>query len=793
MNRHSLRWKLLPLVLFLQLSLMAAMSYMATDGIASLAREQTGTRVKGLGVELQAALIAPMLERDYPTLNEIATDLLAVGDLDYIVVFDLAGKEMARAGLLQTATVPLPDSSLATSKDVLNVRIPMSQGHVMLGLKITEISTILSRYGVKAISLTLVSGLLAGLVMTLITLWITRRLTGLEQVTQEFGQGNHTARVPPDHHRDEISRLGEAFNRMAVDIEQRVGASIRAEAEAHAALLETGEEHARLDALLANLKIGILFIGRDEKVLYTNPALRRIWLIPPKAVLVGLPADRALVSSANVLSQPDHFSRLVLRTPGTQEISDSTELEMNDGRVITQLCHPVRDRHDRLVGRLWVFEDVTQERHSAEQLIYLAERDGLTGLLNRRRFEGALESTLGDAGRRRNSLALLFFDLDDFKHLNDHFGHRAGDAALTRVANEISSVVRKNEVLARLGGDEFAVLVPEISTIEEAQGLAERIVRAVARLPLSFDGHNLRMTASLGIAIYPDHATNQADLVMRADMAMYQAKASGKNCWRLFDSASDSVSLERLTWNERIQNALDQNLLEMHYQGIHGTDGSLQHLEALMRMKNVDVPGTLISPNNFIPLAEKTGKIMDLDRWAVAAVINELATHPDLPDIAVNISARSLADVSFPRYILDTLESKAVAPRRLLLELTETAAMGDLQDARRFLETLQPAGCRVCLDDFGTGFASFAYLKHIKADVLKIDGQFILGLVNDKGNQSVVRAIVDVARGMGISTIAECVEDADTLALLSGFGIDAAQGYHLSLPHADASSHGAGR
>jgi diguanylate cyclase (GGDEF)-like protein len=450
----------------------------------------------------------------------------------------------------------------------------------------------------------------------------------------------------------------------------------------------------------------------------------------------------------------------------------------------------VRDRHDRLVGRLWVFEDVTQERHSAEQLIYLAERDGLTGLLNRRRFEGTLEATLGEAGRRRNKLALLFFDLDDFKHLNDHFGHRAGDAALTRVANEISSVVRKNEVLARLGGDEFAVLVPDMSTIEEAQGLAERIVRAVARLPLSFDGHNLRMTASLGIAVYPDHATNQADLVMRADMAMYQAKASGKNGWRLFDSASDSVSLERLTWNERIQNALDHNLLEMHYQGIHGTDGKVQHLEALMRMKDQDVPGALISPNNFIPLAEKTGKIMDLDRWAVATVVNELAMHPDLPDIAVNISARSLADVSFPRYILDTLENKKVPPHRLLLELTETAAMGDLQDARRFLETLQPAGCRVCLDDFGTGFASFAYLKHIKADVLKIDGQFILGLANDKGNQSVVRAIVDVARGMGITTIAECVEDADTLAILTGFGIDAAQGYHLSLPHADASSHG---
>ncbi|MDP1606756.1 MAG: EAL domain-containing protein [Rhodocyclaceae bacterium] len=554
------------------------------------------------------------------------------------------------------------------------------------------------------------------------------------------------------------------------------------------ALLETREEHARLDALLSNLKDGILFIGRDDRVLYANPALYRIWLIPPESALVGLPAATALVASANVLAQPDHFSRLVLKTPGTQEISDSTTLEMTDGRVITQLCHPVRDNDHRLIGRLWVFDDVTQERRSAEQLIYLAERDGLTGLYNRRRFEETLERALADTERRSSKVALLFFDLDEFKNLNDHFGHRAGDAMLTRVANEISTVVRKNETLARLGGDEFAVLVPDLADLQEAQGLAERIVRAVARIPFSFDGRNLSMTTSLGIAIYPDHAATLTDLVICADVAMYRAKGAGKNGWRLYDGRPDDLSIERLTWNERLQNALDRDLLVLHYQGIHAPDGRLLHVEALMRMRDEERPDALIAPSHFIPQAERTGKIRELDRWAVAAVVAELARLPGLSAVAVNVSARSLADIDFPGYILDTLARQGVAPRRLLLELTETAAMGDLQDARRFLEALQPAGCRVCLDDFGTGFCSFAYLKHINADVLKIDGQFVRGLADDRANQLVVRAIVDVARGMGKMTIAEFVEDAATLELLRDIGVDAAQGYHLSMPRADAAS-----
>lgn len=784
---YSLAWRLVPLVLVLHLAFFGLLAMQAIRDLRHLVVEQVGLRSDGLAAELSAALTAPMLERDYVTLAEIARDLTAATDIEYLVIFDNADREMARAGLGADARLPFVEADVARATgEVFDFAVPLAQGRAQAGLRMTGMRALLDRYAGSAALWTLVAATLAGLSMVWVVLWLTRRLARLEETVEAVGRGDLSARAAEDLQGDEISRLAAAFNHMAEDVRHQIESLRLAEEATLAALQETREEHARLATLLASMKLGILFVDRDSRVLYANPALRRIWLIPPETTLNGLLAEHALSLSANSLAQPDHFSRLVLKINGTQETSDSTELEVTDGRVISQLCHPVRDEDERLVGRLWVFEDITQDKRSAEQLIYLAERDGLTGLFNRRRFEQAMERALAETGRHGKRLALLFFDLDEFKHLNDHFGHRAGDALLVRVANELTAVVRKNEILARLGGDEFAVLATDIAGADEVRGLAERIVRAVARIPLSFDGQNLRVTASLGVAMYPEHADTLAGLVVCADKAMYRAKAEGKNGWRIYDGQGDDICIDRLTWSERIHDALEHDRLMLHYQGIHDSNGRLLHVEALMRMSDRDRAGTIIGPNHFIPHAEKIGSILALDRWALAAAIAQLARLPGLPGIAVNISARSLADTDLPKRILAMLDMHAVAPHRLLIEITETAALGDLQQARYFLDILQPAGCRVCLDDFGTGFSSFAYLKHINADILKIDGQFVRDLAGNRDNQIVVRAIVDIARGMGKRTVAECVEDAATHEILRDFGVDAMQGYHLSLPCPDA-------
>jgi diguanylate cyclase (GGDEF)-like protein/PAS domain S-box-containing protein len=552
-------------------------------------------------------------------------------------------------------------------------------------------------------------------------------------------------------------------------------------------LTRAQDEHARLSALLAAMDTGILFASNENRVVYTNPAFTRIWMIAPGTRLIGCSPQEVFATSACALARPEEQGRHVLRQPREDEIVGALEIQMADGRLITQQVHSVEDVYGRPVGHLWLFQDVTRERQTADQLIYLAERDALTGLYNRHRFNEELARMIADAQRHDSRLALLFFDLDDFKFINDTFGHRAGDAMLIRIAGEVAGQVRRNEIFARLGGDEFAILVPEISD-EMLRVLAERITHAIAQVRFQFEGQNLRLTCSLGIAVYPDHADNSEDLIARADTAMYQAKEAGKNAWRVYRSDLDTTSqmVKRLSWNDRILHALENDLMDLQFQGVYSTDErSLTHFEVLVRMRDKDDPTALLMPGQFIPVAEKSGKILDIDRWVLRESIQLLSEIESIPALAVNISGRSFDEPTLPKYIAEQLKRHGVAPRRLLVELTETSAVSDLHDAQRFIEALHQTGCGVSLDDFGTGFSSFAYLKHLQVDSVKIDGLFIRNLPQEHDNQLFVKAIVTVARGLHKTTIAECVEDEETLLMLRSFGVDCVQGYYLERPRAD--------
>jgi diguanylate cyclase (GGDEF)-like protein/PAS domain S-box-containing protein len=580
----------------------------------------------------------------------------------------------------------------------------------------------------------------------------------------------------------DVSQRREAEHRLAATVvELRHSQSVQQEY-----LKRAQDEHARLSALLSAMEFGILFVNGGNEVVYFNPAFSRLWQIPPAAHLIGGNPLQALEQSASALARPEDQMPHLFTLRGGREVPGSYEIQMADGRLITQQCYPVEDVNGDPVGHIWMFEDVTLERQTAEQLINLAERDALTGLYNRHRFNEESSRMMADAQRGNSRLALLYFDLDEFKFINDTFGHQAGDAMLIRVAGDVASQVRRNEIFSRLGGDEFAILVPDISD-NMLRVLAERIVRSISMLKFEFEGQSLRLTTSLGIAIYPDHAGTVDELVAHADAAMYQAKEAGKNAWRPYrrelDASREMVT--RLSWNDRIAHALEHDLMRLYFQGIFdATDNALEHYEVLVRMLDQDDPTKILMPGQFIPYAEKSGKILDIDRWVIKNSI-ELLADVDVPSLAINISGRSFDEPTLPQYIAEQLKRCSVAPRRLLVELTETSAVSDLHDARRFIEALRHTGCRVCLDDFGTGFSSFAYLKHLQADAVKIDGLFIRDLPNDFDNQIFVKAIVAVARGMGKVTIAECVEDQQTLDMLKGFGVDAVQGFFLERPHPD--------
>jgi diguanylate cyclase (GGDEF)-like protein/PAS domain S-box-containing protein len=298
-------------------------------------------------------------------------------------------------------------------------------------------------------------------------------------------------------------------------------------------LLLTQREQGRLTALLSAMDIGILFADQQGQVEYLNPAFRRMWAIAEEIDLIGRPAGEVLHHSVHRLEAAEQTSRQLLDAEDDEVAGERLEMELVDGRILTQASYPVSAADGHAIGRLWIFEDITHERQTAAQLVFLAEHDPLTGLHNRHRFQEDLERMISNARRSGVGFALLYFDLDGFKHINDNFGHRTGDAVLVRTTDEVAGLVRSGEMFARLGGDEFVIL-SLLSTEEAAARLAARISGAISTIPFEFQGTQVQITASIGIALFPRDGDSADELVAHADAAMYQAKQQGKNTWAAY-------------------------------------------------------------------------------------------------------------------------------------------------------------------------------------------------------------------------------------------------------------------
>ncbi|MHB8915263.1 MAG: EAL domain-containing protein [Thiobacillus sp.] len=777
-----MRTKLILLSLLVEVAMLSLLVFNSVRLSQDSLIAQAQLRYTELNTLFNAALAAPLAQRDYATLHEILAESLDQQGIVYAVLVDRSNNVVASAGWKRQ---PIPKVSQTTFSHSpapqFDAKTPIllagqAYGTLHYGVSTTFLKEARAHLIQQGVLIAGVEIFLSTLLLAALGYWLTRHLAKLTRAAEDFAQGQLDIRLPVASN-DEVGSLTRAFNLMANAIAAQIGALKTSTSRLH-------EEQARLIALLHAMKLGILFADTQNRILYYNPAFQLIWRIPMNRALHGkLPAD-VIIKEGSSLSARDQLEEW-MREPVGHEERPIAQIGLTDGRLITRLSHPVYDSANTFIGHLWMFEDVTQEQQTAQQLIYLAERDSLTGLYNRHRLHEEMEKLLHESVRSGTHGALLFFDLDEFKYINDTFGHHAGDATLTRIANELTGLVRRNEILARLGGDEFALLIPQIMDLKEVEILAERMVRAISQLPLVFADHPLRVTVSLGIALYPEHGVSIAELVAHADTAMYQAKACGKNTWQVYRPELDMGKeiVARVAWNDRLLHAFEKNLFRLHFQGVYHTGNhSLSHLEALVRMIDEENPAQLIMPGLFIPIAEKTGKILELDRWVIQEAVATLARHPKLRALAVNLSGRSLADPSLPKFIEDALRTQCVTPSRLLIEITETTAIGDLQDAGRFIQALHQTGCGTCLDDFGTGFSSFAYLKYLKVDTLKIDGLFIRDLPRDPDNQLFVKSIVDVAHGMGKLTVAEFVEDAATLALLTEFGVDLVQGYFLDLP-----------
>jgi diguanylate cyclase (GGDEF)-like protein/PAS domain S-box-containing protein len=530
------------------------------------------------------------------------------------------------------------------------------------------------------------------------------------------------------------------------------------------------------------MSFGVVFVDRSQRIIYANPAFTNVWAMPRTQKLLGLPLFEALQSAEDMVLEHEAFTRRVGEL--MQERATSTiEIRLGSGRLLKLQVCAVLDEADGIQGSVLIHEDITQARDAENQLQYLAERDPLTGLFNRRRFEKELSERIAAAERSNERVGLFFFDLDEFKSVNDLFGHRMGDQVLVQIAGEIRAQLRKNEFFARIGGDEFALVVSRADD-DQIRALAERLMKIIGNLSINVGEVRLSMTSSLGIAISPEHSRDALDLIAHADAAMYQAKDAGKNTWRVYQADHAATLRQRslVTWNDRIRNALRNDSFEIHLQGVFdSTSLERGYSEALLRMRD-EVTGKILPPSQFIPYAEKSNLIIDVDRWMLKAVIDRLAADPGAPPIAVNLSGRSLSEPDVAEYIGSYLAERGVDASRLFLEITETTAIADMRDAQAFIERLHQIGCKVALDDFGAGFATFAYIKQLSVDVLKIDGLFIRNLGKSRDNQIFVKAMLDIARGFDKRTVAEAVEDEEVLEILRTYGVDMVQGYALERP-----------
>jgi diguanylate cyclase (GGDEF)-like protein/PAS domain S-box-containing protein len=427
-----------------------------------------------------------------------------------------------------------------------------------------------------------------------------------------------------------------------------------------------------------------------------------------------------------------------------------------------------------------ILRDVTIRRRQERELVHLASHDFLTGLYNRRRFEDELASTLARLDFGGEPGAILWLDLDAFKDINDTLGHKAGDYLLGKVARTLSETVRAESTVARLGGDEFAILIP--NTDEESAVLAaKRLIAAISDMQVELDGHTFGATACLGIVLYPDHGNNIDDLLSRADMAMYQAKEAGRSQHVLYDPAREWTTgiEERRVWTDVIETALHEGGLRAFAQPIVDLHtGEFVAYELLVRIS--DFENSIMLPDLFLPIAEKTGLIVDIDVWMMRQAISMLADHPE-DDFRLNINA-SVHTLLGPRYFTElasALTSSAVVPSRLAIEITETAVIVDIMTIVDTMERVKRLGCRVVLDDFGSGFTSFLQLKQLPVDEIKIDGSYVHNVEESTNDQHLVRAMAEMAKGLGIQTTAEFVSSKKGLEMLRSFGIDMAQGYFI--------------
>jgi diguanylate cyclase (GGDEF)-like protein/PAS domain S-box-containing protein len=562
--------------------------------------------------------------------------------------------------------------------------------------------------------------------------------------------------------------------------------AIRNMAERQSAKEMLSEEKERAQMTLNSIGDAVLSTDMEGRITYLNVVAEKItgWT---REEASGKEVDDVFVIIEGSTREPClNPLKAALEQNKTVGLTRQCILVRRDGAefAIEDSAAPIHDQHGVTTGAVIVFHDVSVARAIEVEMSHLAQHDTLTKLPNRTLLQDRLNQAITTAGRNGNRMAILFLDLDGFKHINDSLGHAIGDKLLQSVAKRLLASVRTSDTVSRIGGDEFVVLLSEVAHAGDAGVKAGKILAAL-NAPLEIDQHNLRVTASIGVTTYPEDGQETAMLIKNADLAMYQAKENGRNNYQFFEKDMNVRALERQSVEENLCFALDRDELVMHYQPkINLKTGEITGVEALIRWQHPE--RGLIGPLQFISVAEDCGLMLPIGNWVLRESCRQAKSWQDAGlrpiEMAVNVSSVEFRNEDFLEGVKAILEETGLSPHYLGLELTESVLMQHAKFTVPVLKKLKAMGVRLAIDDFGTGYSSLSYLRQFPIDTLKVDQSFVHGINADTDDATIINAVISMGSNLNHRVIAEGVETVEQVAFLQAHGCDEGQGYYFSRP-----------
>jgi diguanylate cyclase (GGDEF)-like protein/PAS domain S-box-containing protein len=607
---------------------------------------------------------------------------------------------------------------------------------------------------------------------------INHPLKLIGDAVKNLTKGQLTSRLQEtDFIKDEFSLLANSFNEFA----ERNEHLINELSSTHDALMENQN---RLNAVLENALVGIVHL-KDRKFISVNERFEEMFGYDRNNI-EGMRTE-ILFSSKEDFEVIGEQAYKNLRENDTYH--DEWLVKDKSGKEFwcAISAKSIVDGKPEF-GSIWIYEDISERKHTEEQLTMLANYDTLTGLPNRALFIDRLENYINLASRNNQVLSVMFIDLDRFKQVNDSLGHDVGDKLLKAVADRLTSCVRSSDTVARLGGDEFTVIMIDIKNELVPERIALKILSTLKE-SIFINDHEINISPSIGISMFPNDGTNVADLLRNSDAAMYHAKELGRNNYQFYADEMNSESLNRLTLESRLRRAIDNNDFELFFQKqVNILNNKTVGYEALLRWR--DESGTIIPPDQFIPILEDTGMINTVGEW----IISEACHYANLlfkgnsnsAKMAINLSARQFQDKKLLQYIEVALNKYHLKPNDIELEITETVLMTGSKFSQNMINELHEMGYRIVLDDFGTGYSSLAYLKQFPIDTLKIDRSFIRDILTDPSDAAICNAIYAMADSLNVEVIAEGVETKEQLDYLLANGFTTVQGYYFGKPEPGA-------